>query len=33
VNDDGTVRIHYRGWSDRWDEDVPRSRIQLAHEN
>jgi hypothetical protein len=33
VNDNGTVRIHYRGWSDSWDEDVPRSRIQLAHEN
>ncbi len=32
VNDNGTVRIHYRGWSDTWDEDVPRSRIQLAHE-
>lgn len=32
VNEDGTVRIHYRGWSDTWDGDVPRSRIQLAHE-
>ena len=28
----GTVRIHYRGWSETWDEDVPLSRIQLAHE-
>jgi hypothetical protein len=33
VNDDGTVRIHYRGWSDTADKDVPRSRIQLAHED
>ena len=26
----GAVRVHYRGWSDRWDEVVDRSRIQLA---
>jgi hypothetical protein len=33
VNDDGTVRVHYRGWPNARDADVPRSRIQLAHEN
>jgi hypothetical protein len=33
VNDNGTVRIHYRGWSDKWDEDVTRDRVQLAHED
>ena len=26
----GTVRIHYRGWSDRFDEDIARLRIQLV---
>ena len=26
----GVVHVHYRGWSDRWDEIVDRSRIQLA---
>ena len=24
-----TIRIHYTGWEDKWDEDVPRSRIRL----
>ncbi len=26
------VKIHYRGWGNNWDEEVPLSRIQLAHE-
>ena len=26
--DDGQVRIHYEGWSDNYDEVVPRSRIR-----
>jgi serine/threonine protein kinase len=29
LNDDGGVRIHWEGWSDQWDEDVPRSRLRL----
>ncbi|REJ90053.1 MAG: hypothetical protein DWQ34_09635 [Planctomycetota bacterium] len=29
----GAVHVHYRGWSDRWDEVVGRSRIQLADRN
>lgn len=24
---DGTVRVHYVGWDDKWDEDVPRTRL------
>ena len=28
---DGRFRVHYRGWSDDWNETVPRARIQLAH--
>ncbi|WP_417851683.1 hypothetical protein [Thalassoglobus sp.] len=26
-----SVRIHYRGWAESWDEDVPIDRIQFAH--
>jgi hypothetical protein len=26
---DGRVRVHYLGWEPRWDEEVPRSRLQL----
>ena len=29
LNDDGGVRIHWEGWSDQWDEDVPRSRLRF----
>lgn len=29
VNADGTIRIHWEGWSDQWDEDVPRSRLRF----
>lgn len=29
TNPDGTVRIHYVGWADSWDEDAPRARIRL----
>jgi hypothetical protein len=25
---DGSVRVHYAGWGDNWDEVVPRSRMQ-----
>jgi hypothetical protein len=25
---DGTVRVHYNGWADSWDEDVTLDRIQ-----
>ena len=29
---DGQVRIHYIGWTSHFDEDVPRSRLQLDPE-
>ena len=29
LHENGTVRIHYLGWSDSYDVDVPRSRLQL----
>ena len=29
LNADGTFRIHWEGWSDQWDEDVPRSRLRF----
>jgi hypothetical protein len=29
VNADGMIRIHWDGWSDQWDEDVPRSRLRF----
>ncbi len=29
VHADGTVLIHYSGWSSMWDETVPRHRIRL----
>ena len=29
VLDGGKVTIHYLGWDSRWDETVPRSRLQL----
>ena len=32
INPNGMIRIHYRGWSSKYDEDVPLPRIQLAHE-
>lgn len=28
-NPDGTVRVHYLGWSDAFDENVPRDRIRV----
>jgi hypothetical protein len=31
VLDDGTLKIHYTGWDSKWDEVVPRSRLQLAN--
>jgi hypothetical protein len=31
VDADGRLRVRYRGWSDEWNESVPRTRIQLAH--
>lgn len=31
INSNGTVRIHYRGWSNGSDEDITLSRVQLAH--
>ncbi|MCE9575035.1 MAG: hypothetical protein K8W52_17930 [Deltaproteobacteria bacterium] len=27
---DGTVKIHYVGWEDRWDEAVPRARVRIT---
>ncbi|MBM4067682.1 MAG: hypothetical protein FJ271_01870 [Planctomycetes bacterium] len=32
LEDDGTVRIHYEGWDDSWDETVPRRRLQHTAE-
>ena len=32
LKDDGQVRIHWEGWSDQWDEDVPRSRLRFLTE-
>ena len=32
INPNGMIRIHYHGWSRKFDEDVPLPRIQLAHE-
>lgn len=29
VNTDGTIRIHWEGWSDQWDEDAARSRLRF----
>jgi hypothetical protein len=29
VNADGTVQVHYTGWSAMWDESVPRYRLRL----
>jgi hypothetical protein len=29
-HDDGTVRIHYVGWDDKWDEDVQRDRVRVG---
>ena len=29
LKQDGSAKIHYTGWSDEWDEVVPRSRLQL----
>ena len=29
LNPNGTVRIHYVGWADSWDEDAVRTRIHL----
>ena len=23
------IRVHYAGWSDSWDEDVPRARLRV----
>ncbi len=33
IKNAATVRIHYRGWSDKWDEDVSLNKIQLAHDH
>lgn len=30
VNADGTVRVHYTGWSDMWDADVSRVNLRIA---
>ncbi len=32
INANRTVRVHYRGWSDSFDEDVTLDKIQLAHD-
>jgi beta-lactamase regulating signal transducer with metallopeptidase domain len=32
VQDDGKVKVHFRGWGDQWDEAVPRERLQLPPE-
>lgn len=32
VQPNGRVRIHYLGWDSDWDEDVPRSRLQLPRQ-
>ena len=29
VNADGSVQVHYTGWSAMWDESVPRYRLRL----
>ncbi len=29
---DGTVKVHYTGWDEQWDEIVPRSRLQMVGE-
>lgn len=29
VHDDGRVRVHYGGWADSYDEDVPRDRLRV----
>ena len=29
VNADGTIRIHWEGWSEQWDEDAVRSRLRF----
>lgn len=29
VKEDGSVRAHYIGWANSWDETLPRSRIRL----
>lgn len=30
LNADGTVRVHYVGWSNNWDENVPRDRLKVG---
>lgn len=30
VNPDGSVRVHYTGWSDMWDGDVSRVNLRIA---
>jgi hypothetical protein len=30
---DGRVKVHYVGWDSKWDEIVPRTRLQLANES
>lgn len=30
VNPDGTVRVHYTGWSDMWDANVSRVNLRIA---
>jgi hypothetical protein len=32
VEEDGTVRIHYDGYDNSWDENVPRTRLRLPGE-
>ena len=30
VEEDGRLRIHFRGYSDRWDTTAHRGRVQLS---
>ncbi len=32
VQDDGKVKVHFRGWGEQWDEAVSRERLQLPPE-
>lgn len=30
LNPDGTVRVHFVGWSNNWDDDLPRDRLKIG---